>query len=196
MLLDPMELCPFTHRATTAFHAWQHALERASDGGANVPTTSLSWWLLLLSSASSDNKTSNAMLLILVVVASETVSVVITVFRDGGFGSFPRCFLRYGGMLVQFSWYNCDMLVRLACLFPPCRLCRLLVHWYGTKQNRVLLSTIEVQFVASTRNVQELLGCYAFLQEIGCIATQPMTWHMDNPSGNGTNHVWSFVTAF
>jgi hypothetical protein len=56
----------------------------------------------------------------------------------------------------------------------------LLVNWYCTKQNNVSLSTMESEYVASARGVQDLLGCYELLQEVGCITAQPMTLYMDN----------------
>jgi hypothetical protein len=56
----------------------------------------------------------------------------------------------------------------------------MLVHWYCTKQSNISLSTMESEFVAAARGVQELLGCYEVLKEIGCPLKLPMTLHMDN----------------
>ncbi len=56
----------------------------------------------------------------------------------------------------------------------------LLVKWYCTKKSNASLSTMESEFVASARGVQDLLGCYELLQEVGCNTTQPMPEHMDN----------------
>ena len=56
----------------------------------------------------------------------------------------------------------------------------LLVNWYCTKQDNVSLSTMESEFVASARGVQDLLGCYELLQEVGCTVTQPMPLYVDN----------------
>ncbi len=56
----------------------------------------------------------------------------------------------------------------------------LLVNWYCTKQSNVSLSTMESEFVASTRGVQDLLGCYELLQEVSCNTAQPMPVYMDN----------------
>jgi hypothetical protein len=56
----------------------------------------------------------------------------------------------------------------------------LLVNWYCTKQSNVSLSTMESEFVASARGVQDLLGCYELLQEVGCMTEQPMKLYMDN----------------
>jgi hypothetical protein len=56
----------------------------------------------------------------------------------------------------------------------------LLVSWFCTKQSNVYLSTMKSEFVASARGVQELLGCYELLQEVGYTTTQPMSLYMDN----------------
>jgi len=39
---------------------------------------------------------------------------------------------------------------------------------------------MESEFVAAARGVQELLGCYELLKEIGCPIALPMTIKMDN----------------
>jgi len=39
---------------------------------------------------------------------------------------------------------------------------------------------MESEFVAAARGVQELLGCYELLKEIGCPLQLPMTLNMDN----------------
>jgi hypothetical protein len=56
----------------------------------------------------------------------------------------------------------------------------MIVHWYCTKQSNISLSTMESEFVAAARGVQELLGCYELLKEIGCPIALPMTIKMDN----------------
>ncbi len=56
----------------------------------------------------------------------------------------------------------------------------LLINGYCIKQSNVSLSTMESEFIVSTRCVQELLGCYELPQEIGCSVTQPMPVFMDN----------------
>jgi len=56
----------------------------------------------------------------------------------------------------------------------------MLVHWYCTKQSNISLSTMESEFVAAARGVQELLGCFELLKEIGCPVALPMPINMDN----------------
>jgi hypothetical protein len=56
----------------------------------------------------------------------------------------------------------------------------MLVHWYCTKQSKISLSTMESEFVAAARGVQELLGSYELIKEIGCPVAFPMPLKMDN----------------
>jgi hypothetical protein len=56
----------------------------------------------------------------------------------------------------------------------------MLIHWYCTKQDNVSLSTMESEFVAAARGVQELLGCRELLQEIGATVDHPIPLYMDN----------------
>jgi hypothetical protein len=56
----------------------------------------------------------------------------------------------------------------------------MLVHWYCTKQSNISLSTIESEFVAAARGVQELLGSFELLKEMGCPVAFPMPLKMDN----------------
>jgi hypothetical protein len=56
----------------------------------------------------------------------------------------------------------------------------MLIHWYCTKQTNVALSTMESEFVAAARGVQELLGCQELLGEIGATPMQPIPVYMDN----------------
>ena len=56
----------------------------------------------------------------------------------------------------------------------------LLVNWIVSKQANVSLSTMESEFVAAARTVQELLGCMELLQELKIEIKLPATLYMDN----------------
>lgn len=56
----------------------------------------------------------------------------------------------------------------------------LLVTWNCSKQDNVTLSTMESEFVAAARSVQELLGCVELASELKLATQLPSLLYMDN----------------
>ncbi len=56
----------------------------------------------------------------------------------------------------------------------------ILVTWVCIKQSNVSLSTMESEFVAASRAVQDLLGCLELTREINCKLKLPAVLLMDN----------------
>ena len=56
----------------------------------------------------------------------------------------------------------------------------MIVSWHCNKQSLVSLSTMESEFVSAARGVQEAMGCYHMVKELGINIQLPMKLYMDN----------------
>jgi hypothetical protein len=56
----------------------------------------------------------------------------------------------------------------------------MLVSWNCNKQALVSLSTMESEFISVARGVQEAMGCYYLVKELGMNMQLPMKLRMDN----------------
>jgi hypothetical protein len=56
----------------------------------------------------------------------------------------------------------------------------MIVSWHCNKQSLVSLSTMESEFVSAARGVQEAMGCYHMVKELGMNIQLPMKLYMDN----------------
>jgi hypothetical protein len=56
----------------------------------------------------------------------------------------------------------------------------MLVSWNCNKQALVSLSTMDSEFISAARGVQEVMGCYYLVKELGMNMQYPMKLRMDN----------------
>jgi hypothetical protein len=62
----------------------------------------------------------------------------------------------------------------------------MLVSWHCNKQSLVSLSTMESEFISAARGVQEAMGCYHMVKELGQQIELPIKLRMDNQAGIAT----------
>ena len=62
----------------------------------------------------------------------------------------------------------------------------MLVSWQCNKQSLVSLSTMESEFISASRGVQEAMGCYHMVKELGQPIALPIQLRMDNQAGIAT----------
>jgi hypothetical protein len=59
----------------------------------------------------------------------------------------------------------------------------MLVSWNCNKQSLVALSTMESEFVSACRGIQDAMGCYHMVKELGQPIKLPIHLRMDNQAG-------------
>jgi hypothetical protein len=62
----------------------------------------------------------------------------------------------------------------------------MIVSWHCNKQSLVSLSTMESEFISAARGVQEAMGCYHMVKELGQPIALPIKLFMDNQAGIAT----------
>jgi hypothetical protein len=62
----------------------------------------------------------------------------------------------------------------------------MLVSWHCSKQSLVSLSTMESEFVSASRGIQEAMGCYYMVKELGQPIRLPIQLRMDNQAAIAT----------
>jgi hypothetical protein len=62
----------------------------------------------------------------------------------------------------------------------------MLISWHCNKQSLVSLSTMESEFVSASRGIQEVMGCYHMIKELGQSVELPIQLRMDNQAAIAT----------
>jgi len=62
----------------------------------------------------------------------------------------------------------------------------MLVSWHCNKQSLVSLSTMESEFISASRGIQEAMGCYHMVKELGQPIRLPIQLRMDNQAAIAT----------
>jgi hypothetical protein len=62
----------------------------------------------------------------------------------------------------------------------------MLVSWHCNKEALVSLSTMESEFVSASRGIQEAMGCYYMVKELGQPIRLPIQLRMDNQAAIAT----------